>query len=104
MSDYQLWRNVGSEVVGTAGATAKIDFTAVSGYNANFRRQGVLVTSCGAAECYLKLVTQNAAAPTVTAANYNVPIPAGTGVKIPCTRDLDLYIFGTTVFVAKEIG
>jgi hypothetical protein len=93
---------VGGEASGTAGATAKLEF---SGGDAAFAREGgFLITSCGAADLYLKLVARGAAAPTLTALNYLIRIPSGETVHVNAGRALDAYIFGTTEYFAQELG
>lgn len=90
-------------MTGTAGATAKIDFTGATGYNPTAERQAVLVASCGASPLYIKLVNAGASAPTVTSGNYHYYVPANSTLTIRCWRSVDLYVFGTTAFTAKEI-
>lgn len=103
--EFFLIRGIGSEVTGTAGATAKLDFTGASGYAANFKRQAIVVASCGAATVYIKLIGRSAAAPpTVSAATFHFAVPAGSSAVIQCTRDVDAYLFGTTAFTAVELG
>lgn len=92
-----------SAVHATAGATAKIDFTGAANYNPTAERQGLLVASCGAAPAYIKLVNKGDAAPTVTATDFDYYVPALSTATIKAWRSVDVYIFGTVTYNAKEI-
>ena len=102
--EFYLIHNVGAELTGTAGATAKLDFSSGTNYAANFRRQAVLVASCGASPVYAKIVGRGGSAPTVTSSNWHIQIPAGQTVLIRATREVDVYLLGTTAYTAQEIG
>lgn len=109
--EFYLIHGVGAECVGTASGTAtKIDFTGGNGaqttsnYAANNQRQGVLVTSCGAAAIYAKVVGRGSGiTPTITSTNYHIPIPAANGAFIPATREVDVWVIGSTAFTAVEV-
>lgn len=103
--EFYLIHNVGSEATGTAGATAKLDFTGATGYTADFRRQAVLVASCGASSIYAKVVGRGSGVtPTITSSNWHIQIPAGQSVLIRATREVDLYLNGSTAYTAQELG
>jgi hypothetical protein len=103
--EFYLIRNVGAEVTGTAGATAKLDFTVGTNYAANFLRQAVLVASCGASPVYAKVVGRSSGiTPTITSTNWHVQIPAGQTVLIRATREVDVYLNGSTAYTAQELG
>lgn len=109
--EFYLIHNVGAECAGTAGATAKIDFTGVnvafttSNYAANMQRQGVLVASTGASPLFLKLVGRGSGiTPTVSASNYHFQVPSGQTVMIRATREVDAWLYGTSGFTAVEVG
>ena len=102
--EFYLIRNVGSEVTGTAGGTAKLDFSVASGYTADFRRQAVLIASCGASPIYAKVAGRSGSAPTITSSNWHVQIPAGKSVLIRAAREVDVYLNGSSAYTAQELG
>jgi hypothetical protein len=102
--EFYLIRNVGAEITGAAGATAKLDFTAASAYNPDFRRQAILLASCGTAPIYVKLVGRSGTAPTITSSNWHIQVPAGQSVVTQATREVDVYVNGSTAYTAVELG
>jgi hypothetical protein len=109
--EFYLIHNVGAECVGTAGATAKIDFTGANGaqttsnYAANTQRQGVMIAGCGASPLYVKVVGRTSGiTPTITASNYHIQVPAGQTVMIRATREVDVWVYGSTAFTAVEVA
>jgi len=102
--EFYLIHNAGAEVTGTAGATAKLDFSGGANYGVNFKRQAVLIASCGASPIYAKVVGRNGSAPTVTSSNWHVQILAGQTVLLRATREIDVYLNGSTAYTAQELG
>lgn len=102
--EFYLIRNVGAELVSTAGATSKLDFTAGTNYASDFRRQAVLFANSGTAPVYVKVGGRNSGTSTVTSSNYHLQVPAGQSVTLRATREVDLYVNGSSSFTAVELG
>ena len=97
-------KSIGAILSGTAGVSAKLDFTAGSNYSGNFVRQAVTIASCGASPVYVSIVPRGYAAPTVSSSSFDYCIPAGMSDILRVERSVDLYFFGTTAYTAKELG
>jgi hypothetical protein len=102
--EFYLIRNVGAELVATAGATSKLDFSTGTNYASDFRRQAVLVANSGTAAIYVKVGGRNNGSPTVTSTNYHLQVPVGQSVTLRATREVDLYVNGSSAFTAVELG
>lgn len=102
MNEFSIWRGVQPSLTGTAGASALLDFTGLTGYVSTWKRSGVVIRNTGAGTLYVDVANATDAAPTVTAANALYQIAPGTSLSLSYARSVSLYIFGTSTYAARE--
>lgn len=102
--DISGFRGRGTEVVGTAGATAKIAFTAGESSSAFLLANGDTTATY---PIFVKVVARGASAPTVTAANFHLAVqPGDSRIFGWDIGGSDIYIFsaGTQAYTALPVS